>query len=162
MNSSPIAQVARREWIRGAGAWEDLPARAGRVTLGVTREAAQQMAKALREVGANHVAFFSLPPPDDADSRSVYTRLSEEPVGITRAKGDAAKLAGAFVVLSGSEKSSGALVTEDGFSVFVPEARWGDLLAALEGGLASRSLPTTVRCHSRSSSRGCRPRSRVG
>jgi hypothetical protein len=134
MKGSPIAQVVARLWIQGAGVWEDLRAQPGQVTLAVTRDAGQQIAKALREVGANHVGFFSMPPPEDADSRLVFTELGDNPAGITRSSGEAAKVAGAFVVLSGSKKSAGALVTEDGFSVFIPEERWGELVESLEAG----------------------------
>jgi hypothetical protein len=63
----------------------------------------------------------------------VWTPLGEKAVAITNAT-DAAKIAGAFVVLAGSDDSSGGLVTEDGFSVFIPEGRWAEAVAALEAG----------------------------
>ncbi len=38
------------------------------------------------------------------------------------------------MVLAASDDSAGAMITEDGFSVFIPGARWAEALAALESG----------------------------
>jgi hypothetical protein len=138
MKDSPVAKVGRREWIRGAAVWQDLQAKPRRITLSLTREAAQHVAQVLRSVDANRLAFFPLAPAADADTRLVYTRLGEIPIAISRgtdgAANPATKLAGNFVVLASSDDSAGAVLAEDGFSAFIPDARWGEAVAALEAG----------------------------
>jgi hypothetical protein len=80
----------------------------------------------------------------------VYTELGQKPIAITRAKGATARIAGAFVVLAASPDSSGAVVAEDGFSVFIPEDRWAETVNDLQAGhsfeVASRAedLPFAV------------------
>jgi hypothetical protein len=71
----------------------------------------------------------------DADARMVFSKLGDDPIAVSRNKnGDAAKIAGVFLVLTSSDDESGAVVTEDGFSVFVPAPRCADAVTALEAG----------------------------
>jgi hypothetical protein len=133
MKSSPMAKVAQRAWIEGGSAWQEQQ-EPQRVVLRLTLPAAQHVAKVLRGTEDNRLAFFPLPP-GDADARLVYTPLGHRPAAISNSKtGMATRLAGVFIVLAASDDAAGAMVTEDGFSVFVPSSRWAEALTALETG----------------------------
>jgi hypothetical protein len=134
MRSSPIAQVGRRKWIRGAGVSQDPRGKPNPVVLRLTRAAGAAVAKTLAGTSGDHATFFPLAPEEDADARLVWTKLGDKPVVITGARGMPDKVTGTFVVLASSDESAGAVLAEDGFSVFVPNARWAEFLTALTAG----------------------------
>ena len=150
MNDSPVATVGTRMFLRGAAVWQAPKSQSERVTLRLTPEAAKQAANVLRKGSTDKFAFFSLAPPAEIDSRLVWRPLGQRPLVVSAAKGEVGLTAGGFVVLLASPGWSGARLSEDGFSLFIPEDRWTQFLLAMESGQAfdvaakDGSLPVTI------------------
>ena len=108
----------------------------GRVQLRVTPASGKALRELLARVQPEGVLGLLVAPDEHAGGRLVWSPGAKAPQVITGPSGTTGVLAGNFVVLARGSDEPGARILEDGFVVFLSEAEWQALLAALAGGSA--------------------------